>query len=81
MENRFDLSWKNKEVRMWIYIMIPTAIIGFSILILADYAYQYIAALVPLSAWIVFVYGVRNTERKKQTQTNESILERQALKK
>ncbi len=69
MENRFDLSWKNKEVRMWIYIMIPTAIIGFSILILADYAYQYIAALVPLSAWIVFCIW-RSKYRKKKTDSN-----------
>ncbi|MGH2317671.1 hypothetical protein ACRC6Q_07860 [Planococcus sp. SE5232] len=69
MENRFDLSWKNKEVRMWIYIMIPTAIIGFSILIFADYAYQSIASLVILSAWIIF-YFWRLKYRKKKTDSN-----------
>lgn len=65
MTNRFELSLKNKEVRMWIYIMIPTAIIGFSILFFAAYAYQYIASLMVLSAWIVF-YVWRLQYRKKK---------------
>ncbi|WP_223632628.1 hypothetical protein [Planococcus sp. 4-30] len=66
MENRFDLSWKNKEVRMWIYIMIPTAIIGFSILIFADYTYQSIASLVILSAWIIFYFWRLKYRKKKR---------------
>ena len=68
MKNRFQLSWKNKEVRMWIYIMIPTALIGFSILIFADYAYQPIASLVILSAWIVFfIWRLRYRKGKKDS--------------
>lgn len=69
MKNRFELSWKNKEVRMWIYIMIPTAVVGFSILIFADYVYQPIASLVILSAWTVF-YVWRLQYRKKKTDSN-----------
>ena len=70
MTNRFELSLKNKEVRMWIYIMIPTAILGFSILIFADYAYQYLSSLVLLSAWIIY-YAWRFQYRKKKTDSNQ----------
>lgn len=70
MTNRFELSFKNKEVRMWIYIMIPTAILGFSILIFADSAYQYLSSLVLLSAWIIY-YAWRFQYRKKKTDSNQ----------
>lgn len=27
MADRFDLSWKNKEVRVWVYVVIPIIIL------------------------------------------------------
>lgn len=65
MKNRFELSLKNKEVRMWIYIMIPTTIIGFSILFFADYTYQYVASLVVLLAWTLYHIWRLHYRKKK----------------
>ncbi len=61
----FDLSFKNKEVRMWLYIMVPTFIIGSFLLIFGEYKDQYIRFSVLVIAIIVF-YTWRFFYRRKQ---------------
>ena len=65
MSERFDLSFKNKEVRMWLYIMVPTFITGSLLLIFGDYKDQYIRFSVLVIAIIVF-YIWRFVYRRKQ---------------
>ena len=65
MNERFDLSFKHKEVRMWLYIMVPTFIIGSLLLIFGDYKDQYIRFSVLVIAIIVF-YIWRFVYRRKQ---------------
>lgn len=65
MTERFDLSFKNKEVRMWLYIMVPTFIIGSLLLIFGDNKDQYIRFSVLVIAIIVF-YIWRFVYRRKQ---------------
>lgn len=65
MSDRFKLSFKNKEVRIWFVMMIPTVIIGTLIMVLVGIRYQYVAVLLTLIAWIIF-YIWRYFHRKKQ---------------
>lgn len=54
MSERFELSFKNKEVRMWFYLVIPAFIIGSLIIFYGDQKYQYIRLLVLVIAWVIF---------------------------
>lgn len=65
MSERFELSFKNKEVRMWFYLVIPAFIIGSLIIFYGDQKYQYIRLLVLVIAWVIF-YIWRFFYRKKQ---------------
>lgn len=65
MSERFELSFKNKEVRMWFYLVIPAFIIGSLIIFYGDQKYQYIRFLVLVIAWVIF-YIWRFFYRKKQ---------------
>lgn len=65
MSERFELSFKNKEVRMWFYLMVPTFIIGSIFIFFGEQQYQYIPLLVLVIAWTVF-YLWRYFYRKKR---------------
>lgn len=65
MNERFDLSFKNKEVRMWLYLMTPTIIIGSIIIFLGKQEHQYIQLLVLVIALAIF-YVWRYFHRRKQ---------------
>ncbi|MEK4521874.1 hypothetical protein NSQ95_10140 [Psychrobacillus sp. FSL W7-1457] len=65
MSERFELSFKNKEVRMWFYLMVPTFIIGSILIFYGEQKYQYIPWLVSVIAWTVF-YLWRFFYRKQQ---------------
>ena len=54
MSERFELSFKNKEVRMWFYVVLPSFIIGILFLCIGGIAYDYILWLLVISAWITF---------------------------
>ncbi|REB07355.1 hypothetical protein DVB69_11010 [Sporosarcina sp. BI001-red] len=54
MNNRFELSFKNKEVRVWLAIMIPTALGEIAVILLSETPNSYINALLPLLSWTVF---------------------------
>ncbi len=54
MEERFDLSWNNKEVRMWCYIMIPLMIAGLLWIIFSDSTASSFAPLIPSLGWLIY---------------------------
>lgn len=65
MSDRFKLSFKNKEVRMWVYLMVPTFIIGSIIIFYGEQKYQYIPLLLVVLGW-TFFYIWRFYYHKKQ---------------
>ena len=64
MSERFELSFKNKEVRMWLYLMVPTFIIGSIIIFYSQQKYQYIPLSLLAIVWTVY-YLWRYFYRKK----------------
>ena len=73
MTERFDLSFKNKEVRMWLYIMVPTFIIGSLLLLFGDFKDQYIRFGLLVIA-IIFFYVWRYLYRRKQTKKHPKYI-------
>lgn len=64
MSERFDMSFRNIEVRVWCCVMLPSAIAGLLILWFASDRYYYMAALMPLIGWVIF-YIWRFLHKKK----------------
>jgi len=62
MSQPFELSFKNKEVRVWIYLLIPMLIVGL-ILIYNNLA-QYL--FIPLIVFYGIYYVWRFFHRRKQ---------------
>jgi O-antigen/teichoic acid export membrane protein len=65
MSERFDLSFKNKEVRIWFYITVPTFIIGSLFLFIGGPTYNYVPLVLLVIAWITS-YIWRFLYRRKQ---------------
>ncbi|MCZ8540204.1 hypothetical protein [Psychrobacillus psychrodurans] len=65
MSERFELSFKNKEVRMWFYLAVPAFIIGCIFIFYGEQKYQYIPLSVLVIAWTIF-YIWRFFYRRKQ---------------
>lgn len=69
MSERFELSFKNKEVRIWLYLMLPTFIIGSIFIFWGEQKYQYIRLLLLVIAWTIFFswrFFYRKKQKKKQ---------------
>ncbi|GGA24417.1 hypothetical protein [Psychrobacillus lasiicapitis] len=71
MSERFDLSFKNKEVRVWFYLAIPTFIIVSIIIFYTEQNYQFIPILV---FWMIFYIWrfFHRRKQKKEQRTNSS---------
>ncbi|WP_313894436.1 hypothetical protein [Psychrobacillus sp.] len=55
MSDRFDLSFKNKEVRMWLYLAVPTFIVGSIIILFFDQQkYPYAPLSLLIAFWSIF---------------------------
>lgn len=54
MSERFDLSFKNKEVRMWFYIILPTVVACSITLLFTNPNYAYIPQVIIFIAWIIY---------------------------
>lgn len=66
MAQRFDLSGNNKEVRVWVYFMLPIAVLTLVLFAIFDAT----SPLYPVALFIPFVSGLsyrwwRTTYRKK----------------
>ncbi|MGE6489821.1 hypothetical protein [Paenisporosarcina sp. NPDC076898] len=68
MSERFELSFKNKQVRMWFYLAVPTFIIASIIIFYGEQKYQYVGWLVLVIALAIFYtwrFFTRGNKRKK----------------
>lgn len=73
MSDRIKLSFKNKEIRMWAFIMVPTIVGGFVLLYFADKADHYgfrVAPYILLMLSYAIYYTWRYQYRKKQKSKN-----------
>lgn len=66
MSERFELSFKNKKVRVWLIIMIPTVIIEISLLIFTEIQQGYITGFFPLISWTVYFIWLYSYNRKQK---------------
>ncbi|MFC4408941.1 hypothetical protein ACFOZY_00685 [Chungangia koreensis] len=67
--DRIELSFKNKEIRMWAFIMVPTVVVGFILLYFAEEADHFgfrVAPYVLLMLSYAFYYIWRYRYRKKK---------------
>ncbi len=72
MNNRFELSFKNKEVRVWVAIMIPTLIAEIAFILLTETPNSYINVFFPLVSWAIFFiwrYFYKKKQKKLQSIT------------
>ncbi|MGD6968349.1 hypothetical protein ACQCVP_18110 [Rossellomorea vietnamensis] len=73
MNQRFELSFKNKEVRMWIYLAVPTFIVGAILIFYGDGYYHWIPYLLFLTIFYIWRFFYRRKRKnnmlhsKKQT--------------
>lgn len=65
MNDRFELSFKNKEVRVWMAIMVPTVIAEILLILFSETPNGYITGCLPLISWTLF-YIWRYFYKKKQ---------------
>ncbi|ARF14716.1 hypothetical protein SporoS204_11505 [Sporosarcina ureae] len=66
MSDGFDLSLKNKVVRMCLWIVVPAAIIAVLLILLTEVP-SIVPTIIPTIAWISFLYGCIfiNASRRK----------------
>ncbi|MCM3357308.1 MULTISPECIES: hypothetical protein [unclassified Psychrobacillus] len=72
MSERFDLSFKNKEVRMWFYIILPTVVACSIALLIINPYYAYIPQVIIFVAWIIY-YLWRFFHRRHRDQRDPNI--------
>ncbi len=65
MSERSELNFKNKEFRIWFYIVVPTFIIGSLFMIFGDSHSNYVPLILLVIAWITS-YTWRFLYRRKQ---------------
>lgn len=65
MSDGFELSLKNKVVRMCLWIMIPATIIGISLILLTELP-SIIPSLIPTVAWAIFFIWLYFYKRKQR---------------
>lgn len=65
MSERFELSFKNKEVRMWFYLAVPAFIIGSFLIFYGGQNYPYIPLSMLVITWTIF-YTWRFFYRRNQ---------------
>lgn len=68
MADRVEMSFKNKEVKMWFVIMIPFFLIASFFLFEGNPANRSLPFLLLLLAWAIY-YSWRYRYRKKQKNT------------
>lgn len=64
MSDRFELSFRNKEVRIWLAIMIPATIAAVVMIIFTETTTLYSTAILTV-AWLIFL-GWRYFYRRRQ---------------
>jgi len=70
MSERFELSFKNKEVRVWFYLAVPTLIIGIIIIYYGEQNYQYIPLLVFWTIFYIWRFFYRRKRKKEEKKSS-----------
>ena len=65
MGERFELSFKNKEVRMWFYLAVPTLMIGIIIIYYGEQNYQYIPLFLFWTIFYIWRFLYRRKRKKE----------------
>lgn len=71
MSERFEVSFKNKEVKMWFYIMGPYLIVGGFILFFGGHKYQYVQFSLLVIALITYYFWRFLYRRKQKKEINK----------
>ncbi len=66
MNERFELSFKNKIVKMWFILMIPTAIVQLFLILFTDVAeiIPVVLPIVPLLLFFIWLYFYKRDQKK-----------------
>ena len=67
MSDRFELSFKNKVVRMWLIIMVPTVIVEIFIVLFTE-----LRGIFPLISWTFFFIWLYFYKRKQKKEHSVS---------
>lgn len=70
MGERFELSFKNKEVRVWLVIMVPTVIAEVLLILFSETPTSYVTSLLTLISWTIFFiwrYFYKKKQKKVQS--------------
>lgn len=65
MAERFDMSFRNKEVKMWFFLMFPFIVLGAIALFTSDASTRWLPFLILLIGYAIY-YPWRANYRKKQ---------------
>lgn len=65
MSFRFELSFKNKKVRIWFVIMVPVVLGSVLFMLFTEINYHSLVSLFPVMGWLIF-YIWRYLYRRKQ---------------
>ena len=72
MAERVDMSFKNKEVKMWFMIMVPFVILGVIALITSSPSSRYIPFLILMIGYaIYYTWRLRYRKKNKESDTNK----------
>lgn len=71
MAERMEMSWKNKEVRMWFLIVTPFIVIGSLVLFFGAPSTRFLPSLLLIVAWAIY-YSWRYRYRKKRKNSAEN---------
>ncbi|RAZ77656.1 hypothetical protein DP120_09235 [Planococcus halotolerans] len=68
MAERVDMSFRNKEVKMWFIIMVPIFIIGSIAMLTNEPASRYLPFLILMAGFATYyIWRYRYRRRKKKT--------------
>jgi len=65
MSERFELSFKNKEVRMWFYLAVPSFIIAITLIYYGEQNYQFIPLIVFWTVFYIWRFLYRRQQKKE----------------
>lgn len=71
MAERMEMSFKNKEVKMWFLIVTPFVVIGSLVLFFGDPSTRFLPSLLLIVAWTIY-YSWRYRYRKKRKNSAEN---------
>ena len=72
MSDQFELSFRNKEVRIWIVIMVPAFIAEVLIMLFVGIQQPFITVLIPIMATMTF-FVWRYLYRRKQKKDSSIV--------